>query len=326
MTSAHLAERFAGCLIGQCAGDAAGFLVEGQPRAVCAHFVETAVRGDRLHEYARGPFLFGQYSDDSQLARELLQSWVELRRFDAADYARRIAAIFKEERIVGRGRATEQAARRIAAGMSWRESGAQAGDAGNGSAMRAAPVGLLAGSDDELVAIAADQSRITHQDTRCLAGSAAVAGAVRQALHGAVDVAELASWVGRLDADFAAAVLRLDDWRRLSPADALPEILRASGGADRHWDAISPFVVPSVLWSLYSFLHTPDDYVETLCTAIGAGGDVDTTAAMAGAISGAHNGISAIPAAWAERLEDQGTWMQEELRALTEQASLLTSS
>jgi hypothetical protein len=52
------------------------------------------------------------------------------------------------------------------------------------------------------------------------------------------------------------------------------------------WNGISPFVTSSVLWSLYSFLRSPDDYWEAICTAIAVGGDVDTTAAMTGAIAG----------------------------------------
>jgi ADP-ribosylglycohydrolase len=67
-------------------------------------------------------------------------------------------------------------------------------------------------------------------------------------------------------------------------------------------------VVPSVLWSLYSFLRSPDDYWQTIRTAIAVGGDVDTTAAMAGAISGAHLGLTAIPRKLAGQLTDQGSW------------------
>ncbi|WP_082218394.1 ADP-ribosylglycohydrolase family protein [Kamptonema formosum] len=55
----------------------------------------------------RFPYPFGQYTDDSQLARELLESYLACGRFDPSDYARRIAAIFAENRIVGRGRATK---------------------------------------------------------------------------------------------------------------------------------------------------------------------------------------------------------------------------
>jgi ADP-ribosylglycohydrolase len=80
-----------------------------------------------------------------------------------------------------------------------------------------------------------------------------------------------------------------------------------------HWKWISPFVIPSVLWSLYSFLRTPEDYWETVCTAIVAGGDVDTTAAMAGAISGAHLGLQRLPRELAQQLNDGGRWGLDEL-------------
>jgi ADP-ribosylglycohydrolase len=128
--------------------------------------------------YSRGRFPIGQYSDDSQLARELVRSFVERRQFDPADYAARIAALFTEERIVGRGRATEEAAYRIARGVPWQDAGTPAPAAGNGSAMRAAPIGLFFCDDPEaLIASAHDQGRITHQDPRCSAGAIAIAGA-----------------------------------------------------------------------------------------------------------------------------------------------------
>ena len=85
---------------------------------------------------------------------------------------------------------------------------------------------------------------------------------------------------------------------------------------DEGWRGISPFVTTSVLWSLYSFLRTPEDYWETVCTAIAVGGDVDTTAAMAGAISGAYLGLDAIPLHLARCVTDRGTWGFSELVGL----------
>ncbi len=64
-------ERFSGCLIGQCLGDALGFPVEGFSPEFCAQ----ALRGDARSGLERQLFPFGQYTDDSQLARELLQSY-----------------------------------------------------------------------------------------------------------------------------------------------------------------------------------------------------------------------------------------------------------
>jgi ADP-ribosylglycohydrolase len=82
------------------------------------------------------------------------------------------------------------------------------------------------------------------------------------------------------------------------------------------WQGISAFVTPSVLWSLYAFLRSPDDYWETICTAIGVGGDTDTMAAIAGAISGARLGVAALPQELLSHLTDQGDWGAEELAEL----------
>jgi ADP-ribosylglycohydrolase len=330
-------EQFSGCLIGQCLGDALGFIVEGYPPDVCQQYVEQEVRTGGVKRRQRGPLPFGQYSDDSQLGRELLQSYRACGRFDPADYAQRIAAIFVENRIVGRGLATEAAALRLAAGVPWQQAGTPAPSAGNGSAMRAGPIGLLFFDDPQrLVEAAHDQGRITHQDPRCSAGAVAIAGAVALALQDESlrpneFVGQLAPLVRGHDATFAGYVDQLPEWIRLTPAEAVLFIRRAGidpaelmGAED--WEGVSPFVVGSVLWSLYAFLRTPDDYFETICTAVAVGGDVDTTAAMAGAISGAHLGVDAVPADLAEYLTDQGTWGLTELKSLANECHQLKAS
>jgi ADP-ribosylglycohydrolase len=324
----HARDAFAGSLIGQCLGDALGFPVEGMSPAVCRDYVDGVLRAGRAGSLGRDPFPFGQYTDDSQLARELALSYAECGGFEPADFARRVAAIFVEDRIVGRGQTTEAAAQRLAAGVPWDRAGTPAPAAGNGAAMRAGPVGWMAfgpGGIDAaaLLRIAVDQARVTHADPRCAAGAVAIAGAVALALDGAPFdspdvVAQLATWTEPVDASFTDALRHLPDWLRLAPEAAGPEIARAGlqpGFSDR-WDGISPFVTSSVLWSLYSVLRNPDDYWETICTAIAVGGDVDTTAAMAGAISGARLGLDAPPADLVRRLNDQGGWGQDQLIAL----------
>ena len=124
--------------------------------AACRTWLDRVLRAPEPPPFGRLGFPFGQYTDDSQLARELLQSFVACGRFDPADYAQRIASIFRENRIVGRGRATEEAALRIARGTPWELAGAPPPNAGNGSAMRAGVVGLIARNEDELLQIAVD--------------------------------------------------------------------------------------------------------------------------------------------------------------------------
>lgn len=320
-------EQFSGSLIGQCLGDALGAVVEGRSPQDCRYYVEEVVRKGQAGEFGRKSFGFGQYTDDSQLARELLQSYVNCGRFDPADYARRIAAIFAENRIVGKGRATEAAALRLAQGQPWQEAGTPPPSAGNGSAMRAGPVGLFFYDQPEkLVQTAYEQGYITHQDRRCSAGAVVIAGAValalvEQPLNLPGFVQRLSDLAALYDEDFSQQVLKLEEWVRLPVEEAAAQIIAAGklSGPDDGWWGISPYVVPSVLWSLYAFLKSPEDYWETICTAIIPGGDVDTTAAMAGAISGAYLGLQAIPADLAARLNDRGSWGYPELVALAEQ-------
>jgi ADP-ribosylglycohydrolase len=105
-------------------------------------YVDERFARDRVGGLGRGSFPLGQYSDDTQLAREPMQSYAARGTFDPKDCASRIAATFSEGRIVGRGRATEQAAERLDRGVPWAETGTPAPSAGDGTAMRAGPVGL----------------------------------------------------------------------------------------------------------------------------------------------------------------------------------------
>lgn len=325
-------DQFSGCLVGQCLGDALGAPVEGLPRSVCRQYVDRNLKA-HLEDNAPAPF-FGQYTDDSQLARGLLESYVEAGSFDPSDFARRIAAIFAEGRIVRPGRATAEAARRLIQGIAWDEAGTPPPSAGNGSAMRAAPVGLLFFDDPgDLIRAARDQGRITHRDERCSAGAVAIAGAVALALQSDVIqppdfLSQLVRWTSAIEPSVADGLCRLMDWVSWPPEEAAAVISRF--GLDPttvdEWDGVSPFVTSSVLWSVYSFLRTPEDYRQTICTAIAVGGDVDTTAAMAGAISGARLGLEAIPKNLASRLTDRGSWDLEQLVELAHRAYEIKTS
>jgi len=316
--------QYAGCLIGQSMGDALGFVVEGYPPDVCSQYVDEVLRTGKIGTQMRRGFAFGQYSDDSQLARELIESFVVCRTFDPADYAQRIAAIFREHRIVGKGHATEEAAWRLIQGVQWEQAGTPPPSAGNGSAMRAAPIGLFFFDDSQrMIQAAHDQGRITHQDRRCSAGAIAIAGAVALALReDPLDpmpfCATLAEWTRAFDAELAEALECMPTWIALPLDTVVRHITHVGLPADYtdEWQGISPFVTGSVLWSVYAFLRAPDDYWEALCTAIAVGGDVDTTAAMTGAISGAHVGLNSIPEHLARHVHDQGTWGYDDLVAL----------
>ena len=317
-------QRLTGALLGQALGDALGVVVEAEPAKTAAAYVRDWLLTGKAGERGRRRFPFGQYSDDTQLARELLISVREAGEWSPPAYARRIAELFRDERDVGAGPGTRGAAHRLLSGASWRSAGTPAPYAGNGSAMRAGPLGVLfAGDPDAMRDAAREQSLITHLDPRCAAGAVAVAGAVALAVepgpvHPDSFLETLAGWVGWEDASVSRAVAGVSDWLELDPVEAARH-LHASGldpGRVDDWQGISAFVTPSVAWSIYAFLRTPDDYWATVCTAIAVGGDTDTMAAIAGAMAGARLGPSALPQELVGRLNDRGTWKAGELAAL----------
>jgi len=85
-------DRLAASLIGQSLGDALGWVVEAAPAEEAQHYVKEFLRAGRAGERGRGDLPFGQYTDDSQLARELVHSILEAGDFDPSHYAARIAA------------------------------------------------------------------------------------------------------------------------------------------------------------------------------------------------------------------------------------------
>jgi ADP-ribosylglycohydrolase len=195
--------------------------------------------------------------------------------------------------------------------------------------MRAAPLGLLLSDPAAMCRAAVEQARITHLDSRCGAAAAVVARAAALAalgrpLHRAEFLEDLAdSAEAAEDRSVAEAVRGLSRWASLSPAGAARHV-HHSGLDPAHmdrWQGISAFVIPSVLWSLYAFLRSPDDYWETVCTAIAVGGDTDTMAAIAGALSGARLGVEALPPDLVDRLNDRGEWGAAALRELAQKCA-----
>ncbi|MGH7498357.1 MAG: ADP-ribosylglycohydrolase family protein [Gemmatimonadales bacterium] len=327
-------DALAGCLLGQALGDALGLVVEAAPPESAEEYVAGYLLTGHAGERAHPLFEFGQYSDDTQLARELLLSMRDAHGWDPAVFAGRIALLFSEGRDVGAGAGTRAAAARLQAGVPWSEAGTPPPYAGNGSAMRAAPVGVIFHDDvPRLLHVATEQSMLTHTDTRCRAGAIAVAGAAALAASREPIVAgefldRLAAWAGHEDHAMGRAIRLIGGWLDLPPEIAAHRLHKSGLDSARMgpWRGIPGHVVPSVAWSLYSFLRTPDDYWATVCTAIGVGGDTDTMAAMAGAISGARLGAGALPAALLTRLTDRGAWGAADLTELSDDCARIFHS
>ncbi len=317
-------DQLSGSLLGLALGDALGAPVEAAPPAEARRYVERVLRAGETP--ARGPagYRFGQVTDDTQLARELLLSIGAGWEFQPEEFGRRLINLVASGRMVGGGPASNAAARHLAMGMPWHEAGLPAPYAGNGAAIRSGPLGLIYGHQPRRLAnVVADQSRVTHQDPRVAAGALAIAGAAAIAARGApIDPAEflveLSSLVEPLDPATGTTVWDLISWVHLPPDEAAGYL--ADHGiepeAAHGWHGVSSYVTSSVCWSLYAFLQSPDDWWEAVLLSIAVGGDTDSLAAMTGSIAGARLGAAALPAPLLLTLVDHGAPVQRELAGL----------
>ncbi len=163
-------------------------------------------------------------------------------------------------------------------------------DAGNGAAMRMAPVALTTlGSEELLTRCALEQAHITHNHPLSDAACIYIGRMVHQALLGA-DRFALHALTRQLCREFPN--FRFNNYRG-----------RASG------------YIVETMQTVFHFLFSTATFEECLLGVVNQGGDADTTGAIAGTIAGAFYGPQAIPPRWIKRLDRR---TREEIELLTE--------
>jgi ADP-ribosyl-[dinitrogen reductase] hydrolase len=292
-----LEDRFAGCLLGCAVGDALGAPFEGLWSSAIPDEAELLREFAEYEGYPRG-----QYTDDTQLTIATVEAIVEAGALVPEGIARAIARLWKHDSVIGPGGACTRAALNFLQTGDWKTCGAPVGQAGNGTAMRTAALGIFFVSDPaSLPESAATISRITHQDPRSVAGGIAIAKAA-QLLANATGLEkdrfceEIAAAMKPFEPAFADLVRDLP--RRVSeePEVALEKIAWAGmTRAEFERPIITPFVVPTVLAALWTVLRFPDSWDRGVASAIKLGGDVDTLGAIVGSLLGVRLGLGAIP-------------------------------
>ena len=290
-------DQFVGALVGCAVGDALGAPLEGRSRQEIAKVTDLTAGFHPHRAYSTG-----QYTDDTQQTIAIARSIVDSGAVDGAAIAREFVKLWESGEIVGQGPVADRAVKRLIAGVPWEEAAQRDDLPLNGSAMRVSPIGLWNFDQAErLGEDAITSSIVTHRHPMAIAGAIAIATAVaRASTSNSIDTADFlrltSQSIAQQSPGFAEHILALRDWLELDETAALAAIVSASGQPPhRRGFGISALVEPTVLASLYAFLKHPNDYCATVDRAIRVGGDVDTTAAIAGAICGAHNGVDAIP-------------------------------
>jgi poly(ADP-ribose) glycohydrolase ARH3 len=280
-------DQFQGCLLGLALGDALGAPHEGG-------FVERLVW--RLIGKTHDGKL--RWTDDTQMTIDLAESLLAKRQWDQDDLVQRFAASYRWSRGYGPG--TAKLLKKIARGADWQTANRaiyREGSYGNGAAMRAPLLGLVYQEHATVLATAKQTAEITHANPLAIEGAQLVATVTRtltateipsSVLQAADEVCTGQQFRSRL----AIARTWLEAGHRASPAEVRKQL---GNGIAAHESCVT------AVYLALRFLNA--EFQELLDIAIAVRGDVDTIAAMSGAMWGAYRGLAALPGILLESLE-----------------------
>ncbi len=300
-----LREQFVGCLLGQAVGDALGAPYEGLTDDV---IFEMGPANRIVRDPGRDVL---RYTDDTQMTIGVAETLLELGEIDEDALVATFAANYNPSRCYGPG------ARKILEayndGEDWRSLARSifpGGSLGNGAAMRVAPIGLMFCDDLDMVAEQAARSAApTHGHPIGVDGARLLAVAVALAALGGGGPFDRKAFYGELAryAETEEFQWQVSVARKLKRTDS---VLGFGNSLEAH---------RSVMTSIVIFAASPDDYPAAVARAIGQGGDVDTLAAMTGALAGARLGVEAVPPHLIEQLEDHHAQGRSHIEALADE-------
>ena len=291
--------KYMGCMLGAAIGDALGKQNEGIKRS------DLLKRG-YVTDYGKAPagcpgehLGEGEYTDDTEQMLLLAQSMVECSGFDGNDFAKRIARWGADtmknplrKNLIGPS--SSASVLKLISGIGWRESGSDIPSCG--SAMRVAPVGLFYSALDDVEEKAVLSSLPTHKSDAAIAGAVAVAVAVRCAVSG-MDchgiIKEASKRASKYDAGLGDKIEISYMKRESEPDDSFAELGTSY---------LVNETVPSAFYCLSRHFNNPE---KAITEAVNAGGDTDSIACITGALSGAVNGIGALPDRWVTGLSNR---------------------
>lgn len=243
----------------------------------------------------------GQYTDDTLMSIALAKSLIQCGKFDPEDVANEYLEWYKTGNTRGIGSTTAGSIVNLKLGLPWTDSGSLfqmdgTPTGGNGTAMRASPIGLFYRNEPEMLMISAvKDATITHNSHEPKMGSVSVALATALFANGNTDTMEVLEAVTEIISDSEVKerlIMAMDNLKNgVEPVMALAEI------------GTSGYVVHTVGAAFYC-LGATDNFKDAVVMAVRAGGDTDTTAAIVGALAGTLYGLEEIPNEYKDTVEN----------------------
>jgi ADP-ribosyl-[dinitrogen reductase] hydrolase len=296
--------RALGAMLGSAVGDALGAPFEFRPAGEFTKRFPGPVRGPSTEMIGGGMgWAPGEFTDDTQMGVLLGESLLDHGGLDGGDVFERWRRWAEDARDVG------SQTRAVLASGDWRKSARRHFErtghaAGNGSLMRATTSALFAARAtlEDSMALAREQSALTHGDPSAGWGAALYHGMIHAALSGdwPLDaLATISSGGSPLSTHLATARCCCRITRR--PAN---RATARSGRASRRRCGV---------------LRQAKTFEDAMGRACDVGGDVDTVACVTGGLAGAAFGVQAIPARWLSHVHghvDGRTYRNTDLQRL----------
>lgn len=305
----QLYSQIRGCFLWSALGDAIGSSFELKSEYSIRETFQNKIESCGLDKAIVSFIKEKNITDDTLMTLYQTQSLIEEGKFDPVATARRFADWYRSGKTPGIGYTTREALQKLTRGVPWYFSGREGSNAGgNGPAMRISPIGLMYHNKlDEMKNICANAAIITHNYSEGFAGAQAIALAVALGISGNNKPEDLfQKAIEYIEPSIVADKLNLAQKlfnEKVHPLQALQEI------------GCGAYIPETVASAIYCFAFYPTEPLEAITAAILAGGDTDTTAAIAGAISGAWNGDADAPAHWIKEL-DQIHWIESNASCL----------
>ena len=311
-----LLDRAYGALVGGAIGDAMGmpasFLTREQIKNTYGYIKDFLKPDDDVQKY-HGSLEAGDITDDTMESIIVSKVLIEHNGFSEEAFNNEMKKWAIEQKMLEStviGPSTRRYLTALIEGRDPKETSGKGNT--NGSAMRAAPVGVKYYNDiAKCIEAAVSSSLPSHGSKPAVAAACAVAAAVSGGVHGGYSPNEIlnmaydaALYGEKKGADITAPMVSkrikliesiVDSVGEGSINDILDEIAGVFGA--------SMFAYESVPVALAIFYAVNGNAKEGILGAVNTGDDADTNGSICGNICGAYSGASGLPDEWKERVQ-----------------------
>lgn len=311
-----LLDRAYGALVGGAIGDAMGmpasFLTREQIKNTYGYIKDFLKPDDDVQKY-HGSLEAGDITDDTMESIIVSKVLIEHNGFSEEAFNNEMKKWAIEQKMLEStviGPSTRRYLTALIEGRDPKETSGKGNT--NGSAMRAAPIGVKYYNDiTKCIEAAVASSLPSHGSKPAVAAACAVAAAVSGGVHGGYSPNEIlnmaydaALYGEKKGADITAPMVSkrikliesiVDSVGEGSINDILDEIAGVFGA--------SMFAYESVPVALAIFYAVNGNAKEGILGAVNTGDDADTNGSICGNICGAYSGASGLPDEWKERVQ-----------------------